>query len=42
MVAPGDGRATIPGSSRVEAAELQAALGVPLGAALLERALTHR
>jgi ribonuclease III len=42
MVASGDGHATIPGASRVEAAELQAALGVPLGAALLERALTHR
>jgi ribonuclease III len=42
MVASGDGRVTIPGASRVEPAELQAALGVPVGAALLERALTHR
>src|SRR5499425_1038276 len=40
--ASGDGGATAPGAIRVEAAELQDALGVPLGAALLERALTHR
>ena len=40
--ASGDGGATAPGAMRVEAAELQDALGVPLGAALLERALTHR
>src|SRR5499425_3529569 len=40
--ASGDGGATAPGATRVEAAELQDALGVPLGSALLERALTHR
>jgi ribonuclease III len=37
----GDGSAA-PGATTVEAAELQDALAVPLGAALLERALTHR
>jgi len=42
MAAPGDRGAAAPGAMRVEAAELQDALGVPLGAALLERALTHR
>jgi len=42
MAAPGDGGAAAPGATRFEAAELQDALGVPLGAALLERALTHR
>src|SRR6516225_8017756 len=42
MAASGDGGAAAPGATRFEAAELQDALGVPLGAALLERALTHR
>jgi len=41
MGASGDGSAA-PGATRVAAAELQDALGVPLGAKLLERALTHR
>src|SRR5215469_193696 len=42
MAASGDGGAAAPGATRFEAAELQGALGVPLGAALLERALMHR
>src|SRR5215831_6440660 len=41
MGASGDG-SVAPGATRVAAAELQDALGVPLGAKLLERALTHR
>src|ERR1700745_2630376 len=41
MAITGDGSAAA-GATRVEAAELQDALGGPLGAALLERALTHR
>ena len=41
MAITGDGSAAA-GATRVEAAELQDALAVPLGAALLERALTHR
>jgi ribonuclease-3 len=40
--ASGDGGAAIPDTARVGAAELRDALGVPLGAELLERALTHR
>jgi ribonuclease III len=42
MGASSDGRAAAPGATRVEAAELLDALAVPVGAALLERALTHR
>src|SRR5215831_7593094 len=41
MGASGDG-SVAPGATRVAAAELQDALGVPLGAETLERALTHR
>jgi ribonuclease-3 len=40
--ASGDGGAAIPDTARVGSAELQDALGVPLCAELLERALTHR
>jgi ribonuclease III len=40
--ASGDGGAAAPDTARHGAAELQGALGVPLGAELLERALTHR
>jgi ribonuclease-3 len=42
MSASGDGRAAVPGAAPVEAAGLRHALEVPVGAALLERALTHR
>ena len=40
--ASGDSGAAIPDTAKVGAAELRDALGVPLGAELLERALTHR
>jgi ribonuclease III len=40
---PGDGGAAVPDAARPQTAhELLGALGVPLGAELLERALTHR
>jgi len=40
--ASGDGGAAIPDTAKAGAAGLRDALGVPLGAELLERALTHR
>jgi ribonuclease III len=42
MGASGDGGAATPDTAKAGAAELQEALGVPLAAELLERALTHR
>src|SRR5271170_1538149 len=42
MGASGDGHAAVPGAARIEAAGLLDALAVPVGATLLERALTHR
>ena len=42
MGASGDGGAAVPDTAKAGPAELQDALGVPLAADLLERALTHR